>query len=112
MIQSYSFGKITIDGKEYTSDLIIYKNTINDKWWRKEGHNLHLEDLVDVLNENPKILIIGTGAYGLMKVPSELIKYLNEKDIRVIVKKTEVACTEYNKFLQTEDVVALFHLTC
>ena len=45
MIESYNFGKITINSKEYHSDLIIYMNRIDDKWWRKEGHNLCIEDI-------------------------------------------------------------------
>ena len=111
-IQSYSFGNIRIDGKDYNSDLIIYKNSINERWWRKAGHHLCLDDLLDVIKVNPKTIIIGTGAYGLMRVPSELIKYLNAKNIQVIVKKTKEACTEYNKLAQNEDVIAAFHLTC
>ena len=112
MIGNYNFGKIEIDGKEYRSDLIIYKKRINDKWWRKEGHNLCIDDLKEILIEKPTLLIIGTGAYGLMKVPLELIKYLEEKNIQIIVKKTKEACEEYNKLYQTENVIAAFHLTC
>jgi len=112
MIRNYKFGKIEINGKEYHSDLIIYKNRINDKWWRKEGHNLCIDDLKEILNEKPTLLIIGTGAYGLMKVPLELIKYLKKNDIQIIIRKTKEACEEYNKLYQTENVIAAFHLTC
>jgi len=53
MIEHYSFGKITIDGQTYTSDLIIYPGKIDTSWWRKEGHNLQVEDLKDVLIDSP-----------------------------------------------------------
>ncbi len=53
MIESYSFGQIIIDGKKYNSDLIIYKNDINSNWWRKEGHNLYIEDVQDIINKKP-----------------------------------------------------------
>lgn len=39
-IASYSFGKITIDGQTFTSDLIIYPGRIDPSWWRREGHFL------------------------------------------------------------------------
>jgi len=112
LIESYNFGKIIINSKEYHSDIIIYKNSIDDKWWRKESHNLCIEDIKKILDNKPAALIIGTGYYGLMKVPLELIKYLESNNIEVIIKKTKDACDEYNTLHQKKNVVAAFHLTC
>ncbi|MEA1939557.1 MAG: MTH938/NDUFAF3 family protein, partial [Candidatus Caldatribacteriota bacterium] len=112
MIENYSFGKITINRKKYNSDLIIYENSVDDTWWRKEGHNLRIEDIHIILDKNPEVLIIGTGAYGLMKVSSDLIEYLKSKNIRVIIKKTKDACDEYNHLSQNKKVIAALHLTC
>jgi hypothetical protein len=82
-IEHYSFGKITVDGQTYTSDLIIYPDRVDASWWRKEGHNLQPEDLKDVLNAKPDVLIIGTGFFGVMRVPKETTDYLKSKGIRV-----------------------------
>jgi len=112
MIESYNFGKIIINSKEYHSDIIIFKNSIDDKWWRRESHNLCIEDIKKILDNKPETLIIGTGYYGLMKVPSELIKYLESKNIEVIIKRTKDACDEYNTLHQKKNVVAAFHLSC
>ena len=112
MIESYNFGKIIINSKEYNSDIIIYKNSIDDKWWRRKSHNLFIEDIKKILASKPETLIIGTGYYGLMKVPEELIKYLESNNIEVIIKKTKAACDEYNAIYQKKNVVAAFHLTC
>lgn len=112
MIESYNFGKIIINGKKYNSDLIIFKDSIYDSWWRKEGHNLCIEDIKEIIDKKPDVLIIGTGAYGLMKVPSNLITYLKSNNIEVIIKKTKDACDEYNTLHQKKNVVAAFHLTC
>ena len=113
MIENYSFGQIIIDKKKYNSDLIIFKDYIFDSWWRKEGHNLCIDDIKEIVNKKPDILIVGTGCFGLMKVPQELIEYLKSSGIRqVIVKKTGEACTEYNKLYKTNNVIAAFHLTC
>jgi len=112
LIESYNFGKIVINSKEYHSDIIIYKDSIDDKWWRRESHRLCMEDIKKILDNNPAALIIGTGYYGLMKVPLELIKYLESKNIEVIIKKTKAACDEYNTLYQKKNVVAAFHLTC
>jgi len=112
VIESYNFGKIVIDGVEYNSDIIIYKNSIDDKWWRRESHNLRIEDIKKILDNKPEALIIGTGYYGLMKVSLELIKYLESNNIEVIIKKTKDACDEYNLLHQKKNMVAAFHLTC
>ena len=112
LIESYNFGKIIINSKEFHSDIIIYKNSIDDKWWRRESHNLRSEDIKKILENKPETLIIGTGYYGLMKVPLELIKYLESNNIEVIIKKTKDACDEYNTIYQKNNVVAALHLTC
>jgi len=113
MIESYKFGEIIINGKEYSSDLIIFKEYIYDNWWRKEGHNLCIEDIKEIINKKPDILIIGTGNFGLMKVSKELIENIKMTGIgKIIIKKTGDACTEYNKLYKQKNIVAAFHLTC
>jgi len=113
MIENYNFGKILINGKEYNSDLIIFKDHIYDNWWRKEGHNLCIDDVKEIINKKPDILIIGTGFFGLMKVPKELIENIKLSGIKqVMVEKTGDACTEYNKLYKDKNIIAAFHLTC
>jgi hypothetical protein len=111
-IDSYNFGEITIDGKVYTSDVIIYKVRVDDSWRRMEGHKLSIADLEDILQKNPDILIIGTGEAGVMKVPPDVISALEAKGIKVIVMKTGDACKEYNKISTSANVAAALHLTC
>jgi len=113
MIESYNFGKIIINSEEYHSDIIIYKNNVDDKWWRRESHNLCIEDIKKILDNKPEALIIGTGYYGLMKVPEELIEHIKLSGVKqVIVKNTGDACNEYNKLCKRKNIVAAFHLTC
>ena len=113
MIESYKFGQIIINGKKYNSDLIIFKDNIYDSWWRKEGHNLCIDDIKEIINKKPDILIVGTGYFGLMKVPKELIENIKSSGIKqVIVKKTGDACNEYNKLYKKNNLIAAFHLTC
>jgi hypothetical protein len=111
-IEHYSFGKITIDGKTYTSDVIIYPDRIDSSWWRKEGHSLHIADLVEVVNAKPEILVVGTGYSGLMVVPEETISYLKSKGIEVHVARTEKAVKLFNDLQKNKRVIAALHLTC
>jgi len=112
MIDSYDFGEIVIDGKHYTSDVIIYPDRIDANWWRKEGHELHPEDLTEVVEEKPAVLVVGTGKYGLMEVLPETWDFLQSRGIRLIVEETDDACQAYNRLLGSERVVAALHLTC
>jgi hypothetical protein len=111
-VEHYSFGKITIDGKTYTSDVIIYPGRVNSSWWRKEGHNLQVVDLTDVINAKPEVLIVGTGSSGLMKVPKDTISHLESKGIEVHVALTEKAVELFNKLQKDKIVIAALHLTC
>lgn len=111
-IEHYSFGRITIDGKIYTSDVIVYPGRVNSSWWRKEGHNLHVEDLKDVIDAKPETVIIGTGNLGVMKVPKETISHLESKGIKVHVERTGKAVELFNKLQKDKIVIAALHLTC
>jgi hypothetical protein len=112
MIESYSFGKIVIDGKQYATDVIIFPDHVQDSWWRKEGHVLTIEDLKDVLQAKPEVLIVGTGYFGFMKVPNEVKEHLASMKIQLIVENTREAYKTYNRLASTKRTVAAFHLTC
>ena len=112
IINSYSFGNITIDGKNYRSDVIIFPDKINSRWWRKSGHLLSDEDIGEILKYKPEMLIVGTGAYGLMKVDQKVKDKLKSLGIRFIIKKTAEAVDAYNKLEKKDRVVCAFHLTC
>ena len=112
-ISEYEFGRIAIDGKTYTSDVIIAPEKVIDSWWRKEGHNLNIEDLDDIVKANPEILIIGTGYFGRMDVPDETKQYLEDHGIKVRPSKTGDAVTEFNELQKKcAHIVAALHLTC
>ena len=113
MINDYKFGSITINGKTYDSDVIIHgEKMINDHWWRKEGHNIAIEDLKD-LPEKFEVLVIGNGASGVCQVPNETIDYVKKTGADVRIQMTGEAVKTYNQFLSDEkDVVGAFHLTC
>jgi hypothetical protein len=111
-IDLYSFGKIIIKGKTYTSDVIIYPESVDSSWWRKEGHYLQPVDLDKALSAKPDLLIIGTGHSGVMVVPEETILFIKSKGIEILVERTEKAVELYNSLSKARKVVAAFHLTC
>lgn len=112
-IDSYSFGHIVINGKMYTSDVIIYRDHVDASWWRKEGHSLDPADLTDAVNSKPDVLIIGTGYAGVMTVPKKTVAHIASQGIEVKVDRTGKAVDLYNDLQgKKKNVIAALHITC
>ena len=112
MIDDYGFGRVTVNGRTYHSDLIIYPDRVVDSWRRQEGHNLCLEDIRDLLLYKPEVLIIGQGRAGFMEVPDSVTAELRRQGIEVFAAPTEKAVQEYNRVCRSKKAVAALHLTC
>jgi hypothetical protein len=111
-IETYRFGHLVVEGQTHTQDLIILPDRVVGGWWRREGHAVHPDDLVTVLNADPEILIVGQGAYGRMHVTSETNQALQAANIELIAQPTEQACQTYNQMRAHRRVAAALHLTC
>jgi len=113
-IEDYQFGRIQIDGETYTSDVLVWPGNVDDSWWRKEGHNLCLEDLKGLLDKDLDVLVIGRGANGVMQVPDQTVEQVKKSCPEVHVAKTAKACEKYNELVDRPDtrVGAALHLTC
>lgn len=111
-IEHYSFGKIIIDGRAYSSDVIIYPDRVDASWWRKAGHYLQASDLSDIITLKPDILIVGTGSSGVMRVPDETIQFVRSRGIEIRIARTGEAVELFNSMEKNIVVVAALHLTC
>ena len=114
MIEKCNFGKMTIAGRIYDSDLWIYPDGhIRDSWWRKDGHRLHREDITALISTLPDILVVGTGIYGRMRIDSDIEPHLLDMGIELTAARTKSAAGIYNDLLEKgRQVAACFHLTC
>ena len=112
-IAAYHFGTIEIDGRTYTSDVIITPERVLDSWWRHKGHRLAAADLIDIVAARPDVLVIGTGYLGRMSVSDEARQHLQAHGIEVHESPTREAVQEFNRLQQTHQrVVGALHLTC
>ena len=113
MIDSFAFGSMVIDGRRYTSDLIIYPDgSVRDAWVRKKGHVLTKEDLQTLLDAGPDLIIAGTGIHGRMKPESGLGEALGRLGVQFMAGSNDRAVAWYNDRSATLNVGACFHLTC
>jgi len=95
--------------------LKIIKGKIIENWWRDTGHLLQLKDIQDVVEAEPGILIIGTGASGLLRLADGLISNLENRGMTVYVQASASAVEKFNQLVSRkgEDELALaIHLTC
>jgi hypothetical protein len=113
-INSYSFGSIQIDGRDYSVDLILLGGDVRSPWWREAGGHVYaVEDFDELLAAAPEVVVLGTGYFGRVKVLDETLTALSEGGSEVVVERTGGAVEAYNRFAADgRDVAASLHLTC
>ncbi len=111
-IDDYEFGRITIDGEVFRKDVVIFPDHVQSNWWRREGHELHPDDIQSILDARPELLIVGKGYYGRLKVLDSAKKKFEEIGCELIAMNTKKACTLYNERASEKKTIAAFHLTC
>jgi hypothetical protein len=96
-IEHYAFGTITINGRLYKSDVLVYPDgRVDDGWWRSEGHRLGRSDIEAIIDSRPE----------------ELAQDLQEAGIQLVVRPTGEAVDIYNTMVREHNVAACLHLTC
>jgi hypothetical protein len=110
-IDHYEFGRIVVDGRQETRDLIVLPGRVVPNWWRQEGHALVLDDLVEVLDELPPYLVVGTGADGRMRPDPDTLRQLEERGVTVEALPTGQAVRRFGE-LDSARAAAALHLTC
>ena len=93
MIESYRFGQIVIDGHAFSDDVIVFPQRVHET--------------------KPRVLVVGTGKFGVMKIAQEVSEYLVSEDIVLHAEKTDKATKIYNRLILTDPkILGAFHLTC
>ncbi len=116
MIDKYTFGLVVVGGREYDYDVEVRWTGEVLRWWRKEGHIFDVEDVQRAVAQNPDVIILGTGSWGVAQVTEECKESIKEKGIELIIDKTDKAIKSFNAIVQNaiekKKVIALLHLTC
>ena len=113
MIESYSFGSMKVMGESHRNDLKIIDNKIVGNWWRREGHALYAQDIDDIVYSTAETLVVGTGAYGSMRITEDAETTLEGRGIKLVAAPTKEAVSIFNDLhSQGIRVAGAFHLTC
>ena len=112
-IDECSFGRLIINGKTYTDDLIIRPDgSILEPWQRKRGHGISMDDLRELMDSSPEVIVAGTGMSGGVKPDKDLEKDLVKRGIEFIAAPNEEIIQVFNELAPKRRVGAGFHLTC
>ena len=120
MIEEYRFGSIVIDGQTYNYDVEVRWTGEILLWQRKKGHIIDVEDVKRVIEQNPELIIIGTGESGIAEVTETAKETIKSKGIELIIDLTEQATKTFNIINEESEeeegrqkkIIGLFHLTC
>jgi hypothetical protein len=113
VVGDFAFGKIYLDGKTYSEDIIIEKGEISRR--HKSISRMSKGDYGHTpltIHENIPwdccTLVIGTGMNGNLPVKDEIFKTADELCVKVVLKKTKDALDH----IGDDDTNFILHLTC
>lgn len=119
-IEVFEWGRFTINGENHSmegegvgKDICILNGEVR-AWTARKGHTVKPHMLEPVLQAGVRLLVIGNGVYGKLKVTQAARKAIREDGIeQLIIEKTPDACGTYNRLAnQGEHVALLAHGTC
>ena len=112
MIDDHKFGSFVVDGRMYLGDIKIVNNRVRH-WEDRRKHIITLENIKDLLESNPEMIIIGTGNSGLLKIHENVKEIIMGRRIKLFIDKNLSAIKKYNETIsENRKGAALFHATC
>jgi len=100
-------GRIKIGNKDLTENVILFRDTIQRGWAPADIENPGVDDLTDLLAEEPEVIIFGTGWRSCLP-PRELAFALARRGIGFEMMDTPAACRTFNILVSEDrDVAAI-----
>ncbi len=94
-------GMIRIGNEKLTENVILFRDTIRRGWKPADRENPGVDDLAELLEQNPEIIIYGTGWQSRLP-PRDLVFALARRGIGFEMMDTPAACRTFN-ILMSED---------
>ena len=110
VIEEVAFSRLVVGGKVYRSATIVYPDSVDGRWWRKDGMKFLPEDFDAVIARKPQIVVLGVGFQAKVSVPEETRQRFSKEGIRCVVADTQEAVEQFNTLRKTQTVIGAFHL--
>jgi hypothetical protein len=116
-IDSFNFGFIVVDDKQYDHDIIILPDgTVKERHagrGRLGSHTISRDEILSLTREQPDSILIGTGVHGMAKVARDAEFFLTDPQYDIAALPTPDAVKKFNQLIEDgEKVAALIHITC
>jgi hypothetical protein len=116
-INDTKFGSITVDGKEYSHDIIIRLSGEVEKRKKKlskekygTSHKISLEEAKHIFEEGACQLIIGSGQTGCVELSDDAAQFFSDEDCKAQLLPTQKAILDWND--AEGQTIGMFHVTC
>lgn len=100
-VKKYEPGKVKINADDYQHSLFLTQNEVFANWSCTDIKKLSTNDLDDLLDQHPEVIILGTGDQQVFPDP-KLFAHCMNRGTALEVMANDAACRTYN-ILTTED---------
>jgi hypothetical protein len=116
-IDSFNFGFIVVDEKQYSSDIVILPDgTVKERTpgkGRLGSHTIARGEIEALTKTQPEVILIGTGVQNMARLAHDAEFYLTEPDLDLTLLPSNEVVKKYNQLIEDgEKVAALIHITC
>ncbi len=94
-IQGYDSGTVIVNGQPYNGSIVVLPDQLITDWRPGLLSDLQPDDLQQLLELNPEVVLLGTGPRQAFPAPALLAPFLN-RQIGIEAMDTAAACRTYN----------------
>ena len=110
-IEDIAFAKLVSGGKVYRTTCLVTRESVDGKWWRRDGSAFSPEDFEDVVAKGLDTIVLGTGFMNRVRVPDETLEFFRSAGVSCEVMDSTEAMDRFNALLSSGGSVAgAFHL--
>jgi hypothetical protein len=113
LINSTEFGSITIDGRTYYNDVIVFWDGEIKEARTFIRHLFGNNEFQELMRKGPEVIVVGTGDSGFLKVSDEVRKLCKQKNVELVEMISKRAIEKFNENLKRgKKVIGFIHTTC
>ncbi len=114
-IESFSFGRIVIDGTAHRKDVVIYPDgSIAQRkggLWLFGSHSFESQEIEEL--EGAEVVALGLGMLSRARLSGPAKEYLRKHDLEIRMLPTREAVNTFNQLIeQGRKAGAILHITC